>query len=546
MRFLFFMLVCLWGLPLTSQKITTAQWQEDLTFLQKTVHEEYPFLFKKVTASDFDTAVTNFYKAIPNMVEHEIVVGFAKIIALFQYGHTRMRLSDSPVTFHKLPLQLYQFTDGIYITGAQKEFNDVIGVELLEIEGQPIAKVLKAVYPVVPVENEHFFKAYGINMALLPEVLHAQGVVESVKSELEITVEKDGRRYSRSIAATSNMDFPLQYGEVQPDSEWGSARDLSNSPRYLKNLDKHYYYEFLPDANALYIRYSQVLDDPSETVAAFYARVFEFLENNTVERMILDVRLNGGGNNYNNKQVITGIIENREINKTGKLYVIIGRRTFSACQNLVNELTNYTNAIFIGEPTAENINFYGDNKKVVLPNSKMPVYLSFAWWQDLPQWENGPYTQPNILVASSFSDYQANKDPVLEKALTFDGERYIKNPMEYLRGLFMEKKFELLESEAKRLARDPLYAAFPFEAEFTGAGYRLLDAGQTQEAIYVFQLNANLFPESAYGWYALGEAYEKAGNREEAIKTYTKVIALDTKDIYKQYAQEKLETITKK
>ena len=44
------------------------------------------------------------------------------------------------------------------------------------------------------------------------------------------------------------------------------------------------------------------------------------------------------------------------------MFVIIGRRTFSACQNLVNELDNYTNAIFIGEPTAENINFYGDTR----------------------------------------------------------------------------------------------------------------------------------------------------------------------------------------
>ncbi len=261
--------------------------------------------------------------------------------------------------------------------------------------------------------------------------------------------------------------------------------------------------------------------------------------------MVLDVRLNGGGNNYNNKQVITGIIENRKINQTGKLYVIIGRRTFSACQNLVNELTNYTNAIFIGEPTAENINFYGDNRKVVLPNSKMPVYLSFAWWQDMPQWENGPHTQPDILVASSFTDYRDNKDPVLEKALTFDGEGFIKDPLAYLRGLFMEKKFELLESEAKRLVSDPIYAAFPFEAEITRAGFGLLDSGQTEEAIYVFQLNSQLFPESAYSWYALGEAYEKGGITEKAINAYTKAAAVDNNGTYGQYAKEKLKKIKK-
>ncbi len=31
--------------------------------------------------------------------------------------------------------------------------------------------------------------------------------------------------------------------------------------------------------------------------------------------MVLDVRLNGGGNNYLNKPVVTGIIESKKINQ---------------------------------------------------------------------------------------------------------------------------------------------------------------------------------------------------------------------------------------
>ncbi len=546
MKSAFFIVLCLFGLTLSSQTITALQWQDDLKFLQKTVHTDYPFLFKKVTAQKFDAAVTDFHAAIPELQEHEIIVGFARIIALFQYGHTRMGLNDGPTPFHKLPLRLQQFSDGIFIVSGHKVHADVVGAKLLEIEGKPIEKVMEAVYPVVPVENEQFFKAYGINSALLPEVLHAQGITDSLKKELEVTLEKEGKRFLRSITATADMDFPLQYGEVQPESDWVSARDLSNPPYYLKNLDKIYYYEYLPKQKALYVRQSQIQDDPSEPIPDFYDRVFRFIRENEVERFILDLRLNGGGNNYKNKPVITGIIETQKINKTGKLYVIIGRRTFSACQNLVNELSNYTNVIFIGEPTAENINFYGDNKKVVLPNSKMPVYLSFAWWQDKPQWENGPYTRPDIAVEPSFAEYAANKDPVLEKALTMEGERYVRDPLGYLSGLFMEKKLDFLESEAKRLVSDPLYAAFPFEAEFARVGYRLLDSDQTEEAIYVFELIANLFPESAYGWYALGEAYAKAGNYQKARSCFAKTLDLDPKGLYGGYAKEKLEAIREK
>ena len=154
------------------------------------------------------------------------------------------------------------------------------------------------------------------------------------------------------------------------------------------------------------------------------------------------MRLNGGGNNYKNKPVVTGIIESKKINKPGKLFVIIGRRTFSACQNLVNEFSNYTNALFVGEPTAENINFYGDTRRVELPKTKTSVFLSFAWWQDKPQWENGPWLAPQLAVDMSFDDYRMNKDPVLEACLNFSDKDVVLDPMAHLKDLFMAGKMD--------------------------------------------------------------------------------------------------------
>ena len=64
-----------WQVP-AQQKISSTQWQEDLRFLQETVHKDYSFLFKKVTAAAFDEAVEEFYKEIPQMQDHEVLVGF--------------------------------------------------------------------------------------------------------------------------------------------------------------------------------------------------------------------------------------------------------------------------------------------------------------------------------------------------------------------------------------------------------------------------------------------------------------------------------------
>ena len=489
--FLFAALLLLWQVP-AQQKFTSSQWQEDLRFLQNTVHEDYPFLFKKTTAAAFDEAIAEFDKAIPQMQDHEVLVGFSKIIGMFKYGHTRVSYSEGPVQYHELPIYTHYYKDGIYIHGAHKAYESIVGAKILEVEGKPIANVLEAIYPVVPAENEQFFKAYGGNDLLVPEVLHAQGVTETLKNKITFKVEKEGKTFTTEVTAGEPQNGHLAYGEVKPDTDWVGARDQSNSPYYLKNLDKIYYFEYLPEHKAVYVRHSQIQDDPDENIPAFYERLFDFVENNDVERLILDVRLNGGGNNYKNKPIVTGIIKSQKINQTGKFFVIIGRRTFSACQNLVNELDNYTNAIFVGEPTGENINFYGDNRRVELPNSKLAIYLSFAWWQDKPQWENADYTVPHLAVEPTFEDYSANEDPVLEAALNFSADNFIIDPMGYLTQLFMDGKYELLATEAQRLVQDPAYKFFNFEAEFNKAGYQLLGSGQFEGALYVFEMNTKL------------------------------------------------------
>ncbi len=519
-------LLLFWQVP-AQQMFTSSQWQEDLRFLQHTVHKDYPFLFKKTTAKAFDEAIEEFYKAIPEMQDHEVLVGFGRIIAMFKYGHTRVSFSESPVPYQQLPLNIYQYKDGTYINGAHKDYEVLVGAKILEVEDKPINQVLEAIYPVVPAENEQFFKAYGGIYLVVPEVLHAQRVTETLKNKIAFTLEKNGKTFTTEVAAGKPQHDHLEYGEIRPGTDWAGARDQTNNPLYLKNLEKIYYFEYLPNEKAVYVRHSQIQDDPSENIPAFYKRLFEFIDNNEVEKLVLDVRLNGGGNNYKNKPIVTGIIEHQKINQTGKFFVIIGRRTFSACQNLVNELDNYTNAIFVGEPTAENINFYGDNRRVELPNSKLPVYLSFAWWQDKPQWENADYTVPHLAVEPTFTEYSANEDPVLETALSFSADNFIIDPMGYLTQLFMDGKYEFLATEAQRMVQDPAYKFFNFEAEFNKAGYQMLGSGQFEGALYVFEMNTKLFPESANAWDSLAEGYWKSGDLVKAKEYYNKAIQLD-------------------
>ena len=529
MKRILLILVSSFILQATAQTtLTTAQWQEDLKFLQHTVHDEYAFLFKKTTAEAFDAEVDKLYKDIPNLQEHEIIIGLARLVSSFKYGHTILGFRYQPVKFHQLPLNFYQFNDGMFIQGVHKDYKQALGAKVIAISGVPITDALKAIYPVVPAENSQFFKAYAGLYLSVPEVLHAQGIIKTFSDTVELTLEKDGKVFKQSFKSLPKGErVPTEYSLVQQDSIWLDARNQDITPNYLKHLDKIYYYEYLPEQKTVYVRHSQIQDDSSENIPDFYERLFNFIDNNDVERLVIDVRLNGGGNNYKNKPIITGIIKSEKINKVGNLFVIIGRRTFSACQNLVNEMSNYTNAIFIGEPTSENINFYGDNNRVELPNSKIPAFLSFAWWQDKPQWENDDWLTPHIAVDMSSEDYKTNNDPVLKAALSFTDDNYILNPMEYLTNFFMTGQVDKLKSEAARMLKDPKYKYFDFEGKFNQAGYQLLGNGQSKEAIFVFQMITEMYPNSANAWDSLAEGFLKAGDKEKAKEFYNKAITLD-------------------
>ena len=547
MKNLFTLFAFLLVFQVTSQEtISKTQWQKDLRFLQNTIHKDYASLFVKTTKATFDQEVEELYTAIPNLTEHEIIIGFTKIIASFKYGHTGIFFHYNPIKFHHYPFHIYEFKDGIYIEGTTAEYQKALGAKVLKVNEVPIREALEKIKPVVNAENSQYFKAYGLNFIGIPEVLHAQKITKTLQKSVTLTLEKEGNIFTQEFhVLASGKGIPKKHGFVQQTDHWLSARNQTTTPLYLKHLDKVYYSEHLVDEKTMYVRHSRIANDPTESTESFYNRVFDFIEtNNNVEKLVIDLRLNGGGNSYLNKPIIKGIIKSK-IDKVGSLYVILGRRTYSACQNLVNELDNYTNAIFVGEPTAENVNFWGDSRTVTLPNSKIPVHLSFAWWQGKPQWEYAEWLAPQVAVEMTFEEYVNNEDPVLQTALDFDGTNFIRNPMAYITNLFVSGDVQKLTTEVPKIIQDPKYAFVDFETEFNKIGKRLIEGSPeaNQMAVQMYAFLTQLFPKSAITWKNFGDAYLKIGNKEKAKELYRKTMLLDTNGKLKEIVEDQLQKI---
>jgi FKBP-type peptidyl-prolyl cis-trans isomerase len=65
------------------------------------------------------------------------------------------------------------------------------------------------------------------------------------------------------------------------------------------------------------------------------------------------------------------------------------------------------------------------------------------------------------------------------------------------------------------------------ESDLNGFGYRLLAKKRNREAIEVFKLNVEVYPQSANVYDSLAEAYATSGDKPRAIENYQKALELD-------------------
>lgn len=68
------------------------------------------------------------------------------------------------------------------------------------------------------------------------------------------------------------------------------------------------------------------------------------------------------------------------------------------------------------------------------------------------------------------------------------------------------------------------------EGELNSFGYQLLQAKKYTEAIRIFQLNVEAFPQSSNAYDSLGEAYMDDANKPQAIANYQKSLQLNPKN----------------
>jgi tetratricopeptide (TPR) repeat protein len=505
------------------------KWREDLRHLAVEMPKRHKNLFHSMTREQFDGAVKSLEARIPTLARHQIIVEFARIVAMVQDGHTSLSgmMTDPKIGFRSYPLTLYFFKDGLHVIAASPEHAAAVGARVVKIGNADAEQAYNAIKGLVfhDHNNEFGLKASASFVMVIPEVLNTVGVVENMESA-QFVVERDGKKMTldlKPVVRQARGGHSL-WNYIKPQG-WVDAREGATAPTplWLKDPTNLFWYEYLAASKTVYMQFNGVGDKENETLAAFTKRLFEFVEKNPVERFILDLRWNGGGNNYLNKPLILGLIKSK-VDERGKLFTIISRHTFSAAQNLVNELEKYTNTIFVGEPTGENVNFYGDSTPITLPNSALVVRTSTLWWQNLDPRDRRRWTGPQIAAELTSTDYLTNNDPALKAILNYTPKKEL---TEQLMDAVNSNDLLLVGKRFREFKNDPANTYLNIEATMNTFGYRLMGMSKLDAAIEIFKLNTEAYPNSSNVWDSLGEAYMNKGEKELAIKNYEKSLELD-------------------
>jgi hypothetical protein len=391
-------------------------WRFDLDLLVREIKRCHYAPFRKVPREQFDSAVAKLREEIPDLSDNQINIHLQKLLHMVGDGHTSLvtyrRKGDRPRNDY-VPTTFFFFADGLYVTKVDPRFKELAGAQVLRINGHSVDDFLKALDPCVCRDNSQGLLQQAPLYLRVPRLLNGLSLIPDDK-ELPLTI-KDAAGHERQVK------LPADAGE--PEKSWISCRESAAGaePLYLKNADSAYWFEHLPAEKLVYFQYNVVDNRRSETIEKLCERLFQFINEHDVQRLVIDLRWNGGGNNFLNRPLIHGLIRCDKINQRGKLFVIIGRKTFSAAMCCAAEIERHTQAIFVGEPTGSSPNFVGESAVVVeMPYSKLRASISDLYWQNSTAMDFRTWIAPSISTPPTWAAFHANRDPALEAILALE------------------------------------------------------------------------------------------------------------------------------
>lgn len=394
-------------------------WREDVTIMAGLLTTLHANPFHTTSKAAFAAETARLHADIPDLADSEIIVRMARLAASIGDAHTRLNIAPGrpgvpghpSAGFVRLPLRLEWFSDGLFIRAAATDLAELIGTRVIRIGNLPVDAAIERILPVIHHDNPMTQRLLLPGFVTMPAVLHATGVIDSLGSVPMVFEDASGGRVVRALEPSTDADLEavdvLSLAGLEP-------------PRWLDSRGRPYWFERLPDSRAVYVQLNASRPSEKEPMTAFVQRLRRVLGADDVERAILDLRRNGGGDSELTRPLLALLAGWEAAHPDRALFVLIGRTTFSAGVVLAAELERYTGAVFVGEPTGGRPHQYGEIETFTLPHSGLTVSHASWFFQTSDPWDGREWVPPDLFVAPTFGEFARGRDPVLERALSHD------------------------------------------------------------------------------------------------------------------------------
>jgi len=363
------------------------------------------------------------------MTPEAYLMGLQARLAWFQDGHTTMYVDgrNGPDAMIKapgfdltLPIAATPFFDGLYITAAKGEAAPLLGARITRVDGVAIEEVLRSFAAMWP-GNNPTRAHHDADLILRPAVLRGARLAPAASVSAPVTVEAEiGGSLVKAvliprpdaIEAMQNMSrwwIPIS---PRPDARAGLV-PLPRKPFPIETWRPGPAPNFVHVEGRVLVIAFDSLFGSKDAILAFVREAFVAMEAPAIERVVLDLRRNDGGDNRLGEG-LRKHLERSRFNRPGGLYVLMGPHTFSAAQNLTSRIERETWAVFVGEPSGGAPNHEGDARP--FQGEGFQAYVSTLPWFDSHPYDKRIWTMPDLLVPLRFADWTVGRDRAMEAA----------------------------------------------------------------------------------------------------------------------------------
>ena len=382
---------------------------DDVRFLAPVMERIHPNLFHTVSRDRFHSEVERLAARADALERDELLVELMRIVALTgeRDGHMGLfPLVDHARPLHLAPIRVWSFPEGMYVVSSPHR-PELVGSKVVALWGRPTDDVAALVRPLVTRDNDWSLLLRLPEFMITGEVLHGLGIAPTA-DEVRITVERsDG---SRTDATLPTLAGPAYWNLVQ--HVWAPPPPPgAQTPLWLRNQARGQWFAKLDKGRVVYAAYMH-----TSSSSSFADSLLKRARKPKVRRVVLDIRVNGGGDNTAYRPLLDAL-RSRLVNRPGRLILLTGRVTFSAAGNLAAEVDASTRARIVGEPPGGSPHNYGDRVEVDLPTLGWTVHVPPQYVRVLRQDDQRAALEPDVPVQITAADHFAGRDPVLARAI---------------------------------------------------------------------------------------------------------------------------------